>query len=149
MSSGAFAPNVFDPGVFDVQTLGRAFQIPVSAVTAIEIEVSVMAETKNIAIPRGSRATLNFANVGTDALPGTSIKVTVARAPNSTVKMIGPKDCTTPSDDAFTCVLSSQDTDVAPGKYFWDARCVDEGAETLLVSGICVITPVAGLPASA
>ena len=106
-----------------------------------------MAETKNISIPRGSKVTLNFPNVGAEELPGVTMHFTVARAPNSLVKIIGPKTCTVPDEDgSFSCDLSAEETNVTPGKYFYDVRCVVEGAETLLASGICVITGIAELP---
>ena len=106
-----------------------------------------MALTKNLAVPRGSKVTLNFSNTPAGALPGNTIKFTVARAPNSATKIIPAKACSAPnSDGKYNCSLSSSDTDVTPGKYFWDTRIVDAGNETLLASGLFVVTGIAQLP---
>lgn len=106
-----------------------------------------MALSKNIAIPRGSHVTLNFSNVPAGELPGDEVKFTVSRGPNSTVKIIGPKDCTTPNEQGvYRCTLTASDTDKTPGKYFWDTRINTEGSETLLAYGVFVITPIAQLP---
>lgn len=106
-----------------------------------------MAETTNIAIPRGSKYTLLFRNTPAGVLPGSTIKFTVSRNPDSATKLIGPKDCSAPNGSGeYICVLTSEDTDISHGKYFWDTRIVDEGNETLLASGLFVITPIAQLP---
>lgn len=109
-----------------------------------------MALTKNLAVPRGSKVTLNFSNTPAGTLPGTMIKFTVSRAPNSATKIIPKKACSAPdSDGKYNCSLSSSDTNVTPGKYFWDTRIDEAGNETLLGSGLFVITGIAQLPEAA
>lgn len=102
---------------------------------------------KNITFPRGSRVTLRFRRVPPSALPGSTIHFTVARARNSTTKIIDTANCSAPdSQGVFSHVIPASDTDVEPGRYFWDARIVDAGQETLIESGICMITGIAELP---
>ena len=106
-----------------------------------------MAETKNITFPRGSATLLRFFNTPAGELPGSTVHFTVARNPDSKVKIIGPKTCTVPDEaGAFTCELTSSETNVKAGNYFWDARVVDAGVEMLLGSGRCVVTGIAELP---
>lgn len=107
-----------------------------------------MAIRTNISVPRGSSIRLNFYNKPPGALPGSTIKFTVSRAPNSSTKIIATKACATPDEDGeYHCDLTATETNVTPGEYFWDTRLVDSGAETLLGSGIFTITPIAQLPA--
>lgn len=103
-----------------------------------------MAETTNFSIPRGSRVTLNFVLTPAGPLSGT-MKFTLARRANSATKIVSPKTITGNATGG-TCVLTSAETNVAPAEYFWDARIVDSGSETLLGSGVCTITPIAALP---
>lgn len=106
-----------------------------------------MAETTNIAIPRGSKYTLLFRNTPAGVLPGSTIKFTVSRNPDSATKLIGPKACSAPNGSGeYTCALTSEDTDIPHGKYFWDTRIDEAGNETLLGSGLFVITGIAQLP---
>jgi len=108
-----------------------------------------MAEKKNISVPRGSSVRLIFRNKAGVALPGSTVKFTVSRAPNSSTKIIPTKACSTPDEqgDCY-CDVTADETDVTPGEFFYDARVVTAGSETLLVSGVFSITPIAQLPAA-
>lgn len=106
-----------------------------------------MAITTNIVIPRGSKVTLRFFNTPAGALPSSTIKFTVSRNPDSATKLIAPKACSAPNlSGEYTCELSASETNLAKGKYFWDTRVDEAGNETLLGSGLFVITGIAQLP---
>lgn len=108
-----------------------------------------MAIKTNIAVPRGSSIRIYFSNTPAGALPGNTIKFTVARKANSSTKIIPTKSCSTPdSDGKYHCDLSASDTNVEPGEYFWDTRSVTSGAETLLGYGIFTVLPIAQLPSA-
>lgn len=104
-----------------------------------------MATETNISIPRGSKATLNF-TLSSGVLPGSDIRFTVSRAPNSATKMVAPKTCTVTSTTEYNSALSATETDLTPAVYYWDSRCVDSGSETLLGYGLFEITAIAQLP---
>ena len=108
-----------------------------------------MAIKTNIAVPRGSSVRLTFSNKPAGELPGSTTKFTVARAANSSTKIIPSKSCSTPtSDGVYHVDLSASDTNVAPGEYFWDTRVVTSGAETLLGYGVFTVLPIAQLPSA-
>lgn len=92
---------------------------------------------------------MRFSNVPAGPLPGSVIHFSVARNPNSPVKIIPTKVCSAPDGEGvYTYTLTAADTNVEPGKYFWDTRVVDDGVETLLGSGLFVVTGIAELPSS-
>ncbi len=103
---------------------------------------------QTITIYRGEQVTIPFAFNPVENITGQTLKFTVAKASNSTVKMIGPIAITAgnPLVGTFSVVLTEELTNLTPATYEFDVWRTDEGFEELKAAGDFIIVGNARVP---
>jgi hypothetical protein len=107
---------------------------------------------QTIEIYRGEEVTLEFTLTPTTNITGWTIQFTVAKAANSTVKVIDTMAASIANavGGIFSVSLDADVTgDLEPGTYYYDAWRMDAESERLLAAGLFKVFAVARLPLSA
>ena len=99
-----------------------------------------MATITDLEIYRGEAVDLDFTISPVEDISGWTIMFTLARQKNSTFKTI-ERLCTITSGPAgtFRASLLRTDTDIAPGKYYWDVWRTNGGSDKPLGLGDFVV----------
>lgn len=104
---------------------------------------------QTITIYRGEAPVLNFtmSPVPDGGIAGWTLEFTVAKKANSVTKMLSATPTIVSGvAGTFKATLTSTQTDIAPGAYWFDVWRTDAGLEEVIAAGEFVIVGVARIP---